>query len=68
MAEPSPALVLLYASLARSPDFLLGLASRMAASAFERHDMDGVDRWTRCCHELSHPPDDEEAEGGTAIW
>jgi len=64
MAQPSPALVLLYASIARSPDFVLGLASRMAALAFERHDMEAVERWTRCCHELSHPPED----GEPPIW
>jgi hypothetical protein len=49
---PSSSFVLLYASLARAPEFAMGLASRMAATAFEAQDLDGVQRWTRCHAEL----------------
>jgi hypothetical protein len=52
MAMTSAALVLLHARLARSPEFAMTLASKMVANAFERHDLEGVDRWTRCLHEL----------------
>ena len=59
MAMPSSAFVLLYASLARAPEFAMTLASRMAATAFEHSDIDGVQRWSRCYHELSTLYDDE---------
>ena len=52
MPMPSSAFVLLYASLARAPEFAMGLASRMAATAFEASDLGGVQRWTKCYAEL----------------
>jgi hypothetical protein len=52
MALPSSSFVLLYASLARAPEFAMGLASRMAATAFEARDLNGVQRWTDCYAEL----------------
>jgi hypothetical protein len=52
MAMQSSSFVLLYASLARAPQFAMTLASRMAATAFEARDLDGVQRWTDCYAEL----------------
>lgn len=52
MAMPSSSFVLLYASLARAPQYAMTLASRMAATAFEARDLDGVQRWTNCYAEL----------------
>jgi hypothetical protein len=52
MAMPSSSFVLLYASLARAPQYAMTLASRMAATAFEARDLDGVQRWTSCYAEL----------------
>ncbi|HEX5090885.1 MAG TPA: hypothetical protein VFV89_23950 [Nocardioides sp.] len=48
----SSSFVLLYASLARAPQYAMTLASRMAATAFEARDLDGVQRWTNCYAEL----------------
>lgn len=59
MAMPNSQFVLMYASLARAPEFAMTLASRMAANAFAQSDLDGVQRWTRCYHELSSLYDDE---------
>ena len=58
MAIPSTAFVLVYASLARAPEFAMTLASKMAAASFEHCDIDGVQRWSRCYHELSTLYDD----------
>jgi hypothetical protein len=44
--------VLLYASLARAPQFAMGLASRMAATSFEARDRGGVQRWEENYAEL----------------
>jgi hypothetical protein len=52
MATSSSTFVLLYASLAQAPQYAMSLASRMAATAFESHDLDGVQRWTSCYAEL----------------
>lgn len=52
MPMQSSSFVLLYASLARAPEFAMGLASRMAATAFEASDLGGVQRWTECYTEL----------------
>jgi hypothetical protein len=52
MATSSSTFVLLYASLARAPEYAMTLASRMAATAFEARDLDGVQRWTNCYAEL----------------
>jgi hypothetical protein len=52
MPMPNSQFVLMYASLARAPEFAMGLASRMAASAFEARDLGGVQRWTECYAEL----------------
>jgi len=52
MSLPSTSFVLLYASLARAPEFAMTLASRMAASAFDARDRDGVQRWSACHDEL----------------
>ena len=52
MPLQSSQFVLLYASLARAPEFAMGLASRMAATAFEARDLGGVQRWTECYAEL----------------
>jgi hypothetical protein len=52
MPLPSSTFVLLYASLARAPEFAMTLASRMAATAFEARDLGGVQRWTSCYAEL----------------
>jgi hypothetical protein len=52
MAMPSSSFVLLYASLARAPESAMALASRMAATAFEARDLNGVQRWTSCYAEL----------------
>jgi hypothetical protein len=52
MVMPSSSFVLLYASLARAPQYAMTLASRMAATAFEARDLDGVQRWTSCYAEL----------------
>jgi hypothetical protein len=52
MAMPSSSFVLLYASLARAPQYAMTLASMMAATAFEARDIDGVQRWTNCYAEL----------------
>jgi hypothetical protein len=52
MAMQSSSFVLLYASLARAPQYAMTLASRMAATAFEARDLDGVQRWTSCYAEL----------------
>jgi len=52
MAMPSSSFVLLYASLARAPEFAMTLASRMAATAFEAKDIGGVQRWSDCYAEL----------------
>ena len=52
MVMPGSSFVLLYASLARAPEFAMGLASRMAATAFEARDIGGVQRWTECYAEL----------------
>jgi hypothetical protein len=60
---PSSAFVLMYASLARAPEFAMTLASRMAATSFEACDLGGVQRWTRSYAELrsvfGDPLDDE---------
>jgi hypothetical protein len=53
MVMPNSSFVLLYASLARAPEFAMGLASRMAATAFEHSDLDGVQRWSRCYAQLN---------------
>jgi hypothetical protein len=53
MVMPSTSYVLLYASLARAPEFAMGLASRMAATAFSHSDLDGVQRWSKCYAELN---------------
>jgi hypothetical protein len=52
MAMPGSSFVLMYASLARAPQFAMTLASRMAATAFEASDLDGVQRWSNCYAEL----------------
>jgi len=52
MVLPSSSFVLLYASLARAPEYAMTLASRMAATAFEARDIGGVQRWTDCYAEL----------------
>ena len=52
MVMPGSSFVLLYASLARAPQYAMTLASRMAATAFEARDLDGVQRWTDCYAEL----------------
>ena len=52
MVLPSSSFVLLYASLARAPEFAMTLASRMAATSFEARDLGGVQRWTQCYAEL----------------
>lgn len=52
MPLPSSAFVLLYASLARAPELAMNLASRMAATAFEARDLNGVQRWSDCYVEL----------------
>jgi hypothetical protein len=52
MAMQSSSFVLLYASLARAPQYAMTLASMMAATAFEARDIDGVQRWTNCYAEL----------------
>jgi hypothetical protein len=52
MAMPSSSFVLLYASLARAPEYAMTLASRMAATSFEARDLGGVQRWTNCYAEL----------------
>jgi hypothetical protein len=44
--------VLLYASLARAPQFAMSLASRMAASSFEARDRGRVQRWEENYAEL----------------
>jgi hypothetical protein len=44
----SSCFVLLYASLARAPEFAMTLAGRMAATAHERSDGDSAQRWARC--------------------
>ena len=52
MVMPGSSFVLLYASLARAPEFAMGLASRMAATAFEASDLNGVQRWSEVYVEL----------------
>jgi hypothetical protein len=52
MVMPGSSFVLLYASLARAPEFAMTLASRMAATAFEARDIGGVQRWSDCYAEL----------------
>jgi hypothetical protein len=52
MPMQSSSFVLIYASLARAPEYAMGLASRMAATAFEARDLGGVQRWTACYTEL----------------
>lgn len=52
MLLPSSSFVLLYASLARAPEYAMGLASKMAATAFEASDIGGVQRWSECYAEL----------------
>jgi hypothetical protein len=52
MALPCSSFVLLYASLARAPEFAMTLASKMAATSFEARDLGGVQRWTQCYAEL----------------
>ena len=63
MVLPSSSFVLLYASLARAPEYAMTLASRMAATAFEARDIGGVQRWTSCYVDLrsvfGDPLDDE---------
>jgi hypothetical protein len=63
MPMQNSSFILMYASLARAPEFAMGLASRMAASAFEARDIGGVQRWTECYAELrsvfGDPLDDE---------
>ena len=64
MVMPSSSFVLLYASLARAPEFAMTLASRMAATAFEASDLSGVQRWTGRYSELRSvfgDPQDEPA-------
>ena len=64
MALPNSSFVLLYASLARAPETAMGLASRMAATAFEARDLNGVQRWIECYAELRSvfgDPQDEPA-------
>jgi hypothetical protein len=46
MSTSSSTFVLLYASLAQAPQCAMSIASRMAATAFEARDLDGVQRWT----------------------
>jgi hypothetical protein len=62
---PSSAFVLLYASLARAPEYAMSLASRMAASSFEARDHGGVQRWEQNYAELRSifrdPLDDRRA-------
>lgn len=48
MTMPSSSFVLLYASLARAPEFAMTLAGRMAASAHDSRDGEGAQRWSRC--------------------
>ena len=63
MPMQSSAFVLMYASLARAPEFAMTLASRMAATAFEARDLGGVQRWTDCYVELQSvfgDPQDED--------
>ena len=52
MAMSSSAFVLMYASLARAPEFAKSLASKMAATAFEHRDLEGVQRWMERYQEL----------------
>jgi hypothetical protein len=52
MPLPSTSFVLMYASLARAPEYAMTLASRMAATAFEARDIGGVQRWIDCYAEL----------------
>lgn len=66
MAIPSSAFVLIYASLARAPEFAMGLASKMAAQSFEHSDLEGVQRWSRCYHELSNLYDADALEAARA--
>jgi hypothetical protein len=69
MVMPSSSFVLLYASLARAPETAMGLASRMAATAFEARDINGVQRWTACYAELRSvfgDPQDEPSRAGLA--
>jgi hypothetical protein len=47
MTMQNSSFVLLYASLARAPEFAMTLAGRMAATAHERSDGDGAQRWSR---------------------
>jgi hypothetical protein len=60
MPLQSSQFVLLYASLARAPEFAMGLASRMAATAFEARDIGGVQRWSECYAELRSVFGDED--------
>jgi hypothetical protein len=48
MTMQSSSFILVYASLARAPQLAMTLASRMAATAGERSDGEGAQRWTRC--------------------
>ena len=63
MAMPSSSFVLLYASLARAPEFAMTLASRMAATAFEAKDIGGVRRWSDCYAELRTVFGDPQDDG-----
>ena len=53
MPLPSSAVIQLYASLARAPEYAMQLASLMTASAFERQDEVAVLRWARCHADLA---------------
>jgi hypothetical protein len=67
MVMPNSSFVLLYASLARAPESAMGLASRMAATAFEARDLNGVQRWIECYAELRSvfgDPQDEPVGAG----
>ena len=71
MPLQNSAFVLLYASLARAPEFAMSLASRMAATAFEASDLGGVQRWTECYAELRTvfgDPVDDEPRAGLSRW
>jgi hypothetical protein len=48
MGMQASSFVLLYASLARAPEFAMTLAGRMAATAHDQRDGDSAQRWARC--------------------
>jgi hypothetical protein len=61
MTMQNSSFVLLYASLARAPEFAMTLAGRMAATAHERKDGHSAQRWARCYNALQTL---YESEGG----